>query len=80
MAYQLAPCNGVVVLTLCSSLQVFRSNLWIGFSVCISCISPHDHPETAGDAEVEDSNFPQFTNLTGCGQPGGSVFHVEVAS
>lgn len=54
--------------------------MWLGSSVCLSCLSPHDLPEKAGVAPLAVSPLPQFPDRAGCGQPGGSVLHVEKQS
>lgn len=47
--------------------------MWLGFSVCLSCLSPHDLPEKAGKASLAISRLPQFPDSAGRGQPPGSV-------
>lgn len=36
--------------------------MWIGFSVRLPCLSPHDLPETAGPAQLAISPLPQHAD------------------
>lgn len=51
--------------------------MWLGFSVPLSRLNPHDLPEKAGAAPLAVGPLPQLPDPAGHGQPGGSVLHVE---
>lgn len=54
--------------------------MWLGFSVCLSCFSPHDLSEATGGTPLAVSPLPQFPDSAGLGQPPCSVLHVEKQS
>lgn len=58
-------------------MQVFWSNLWLGLSVCLSCLSAHDLSEKAGVAPLAVGPLPQFPDPDGHSQPAGSILCVE---
>lgn len=47
--------------------------MWLGFSVCLSCLSAHDLPEEAGVAPLAIGPLPQLPDPSGHSQPAGSV-------
>lgn len=51
--------------------------MWLGLSVCLSCLSAHDLSEKAGLAPLAVSTLPQPPDPDGHSQLAGSVLCVE---